>query len=287
VDTYGIDSTDVEFDPLFDLDGNGDLYTQDFALFQGHFAEGGTPATDPPGQNPTARVGYEIVPGEPPLKYLNVHVLSVSNLAGYSFRVTYPSQTLTLIEVSPDGGASLPNILNRVGGLTPLFVGIESAPGNLWIANAIKRATETTAPEGDGFLAQITFSGQAAEAISVSDIVLMDHQRLLNYLSQGGTLGEHDTAVLTPYLFQNRPNPFSAATVLRFQVPQRVRVTLKAYDVVGRLVRTLLDEYRDPGVHALVWDGADNEGHPVMSGLYFYRFDIPGYTESRRMVLVR
>ena len=64
-------------------------------------------------------------------------------------------------------------------------------------------------------------------------------------------------------------------------------VQLRIYDVAGRLVRTLLNEPMERNRHAVVWDGLDNAGVPLSSGIYFYRLETGDFTASRKMVVLR
>jgi hypothetical protein len=87
---------------------------------------------------------------------------------------------------------------------------------------------------------------------------------------------------------QNTPNPFNPSTVIRYDVPEGGgHVSLVVYDVNGSLVRTLKDGIETQGEKMVTWDGRDNAGMRVSSGVYFYRFASPGHTETRKMVLVR
>jgi hypothetical protein len=89
-------------------------------------------------------------------------------------------------------------------------------------------------------------------------------------------------------LFQNVPNPFNPTTAIRFDVPAAGgRVTLQVFRVEGRLVRTLVDGYAAGGGQSIVWDGSDDRGRRVSSGLYFYRLRAAGFTEVRKMILLR
>lgn len=89
-------------------------------------------------------------------------------------------------------------------------------------------------------------------------------------------------------LYQNVPNPFSPTTVILFDVPERGgKVELRIYDVAGRLVRTLVDEVKTPGAKRATWDGRNDHGDPVSTGVYFYRMKAPGFNETRKMILLR
>ena len=89
------------------------------------------------------------------------------------------------------------------------------------------------------------------------------------------------------HLFQNYPNPFNPTTQIDFTIPATGRVQLRIYSVKGNLVRTLTDEYMDAGPQSVRWDGCDDSGKSVASGVYFYSLAAPGVKESRKMILLR
>jgi len=89
-------------------------------------------------------------------------------------------------------------------------------------------------------------------------------------------------------LHQNVPNPFNPTTTLSYAVPAGGGdVTLQIYDVAGRVVRTLVDGFEGEGEKRTVWNGRDDRGRPVASGVYFYRLTAPGFSKARKMVLLR
>jgi len=88
-------------------------------------------------------------------------------------------------------------------------------------------------------------------------------------------------------LSQNYPNPFNPITSIRFQLPDAGEVKLEVFNLNGQLVRVLVDDYRDAGYHAVVWDARDAKGIPVGSGLYYYRILASDFTLTKKMVLLK
>jgi hypothetical protein len=88
-------------------------------------------------------------------------------------------------------------------------------------------------------------------------------------------------------LFQPEPNPFTNQATIRFAVPYETNVSLKVYDITGRLVNTLLQGKVTPGVHSLSWEGKDNIGRKCSSGVYFVRFMAADYKASKKMVMIK
>jgi hypothetical protein len=88
-------------------------------------------------------------------------------------------------------------------------------------------------------------------------------------------------------LAQNYPNPFNPSTEIKFSLRNKSKVTLRVYDVSGRLVNTLVDGVLGEGKHSVNWNGINSNGANVASGVYFYRMDTKDYTESKKMILLR
>jgi hypothetical protein len=88
-------------------------------------------------------------------------------------------------------------------------------------------------------------------------------------------------------LAQNYPNPFNPTTTIKFDLKEKGPVTLKIYNVAGQLVRTLVDDVRDAAAYSIAWDGRNNTGSKVASGIYFYKMETKGFSETRKMVLLR
>ena len=88
-------------------------------------------------------------------------------------------------------------------------------------------------------------------------------------------------------LNQNYPNPFNSSTVLRYSVAKAARVRLDVFDILGRRVRTLVEEFQSAGTHDVTWDGRDAVGRAAASGTYFYRLTTGEYSESRKMILLK
>ncbi|MBC7186784.1 MAG: Ig-like domain-containing protein [Calditrichaeota bacterium] len=88
-------------------------------------------------------------------------------------------------------------------------------------------------------------------------------------------------------LSQNYPNPFNPVTTIRYELPAAGRVTVKVYNIYGQLVRTLVDEQVAAGYHTLLWDGRDEYGQAVSSGVYYYRMVSGTFVETRKMALLR
>jgi hypothetical protein len=88
-------------------------------------------------------------------------------------------------------------------------------------------------------------------------------------------------------LMANYPNPFNPSTTIRYELAARTKVELKVYDVSGAVVRTLVNEVKSAGAYSLAWNGRDDHGQPVSSGVYFYRMIAGDFSDVRKMTLLK
>ncbi len=134
---------------------------------------------------------------------------------------------------------------------------------------------------------EIILSSYGPEGSS-ADILITD------FLVQGGIIAlELQPSPKSPEEFslaQNYPNPFNPSTQIEFAVsnkfPEGVHVQLEIYNLLGNLVRVLLDEGRFPGHYKQNWDGKDLHGNPVSAGLYFYQLRANDFIQTKRMMLL-
>jgi hypothetical protein len=88
-------------------------------------------------------------------------------------------------------------------------------------------------------------------------------------------------------LMQNYPNPFNPTTTISFNLPEKANVSLKIYNVAGQLVRTLTDQSWDAGSHEIKWNGTNDLGSSVASGVYFYKIETSSFQSTKKMVLLK
>lgn len=122
-------------------------------------------------------------------------------------------------------------------------------------------------------------------------------QKALQWLRGSSGVLEEEESVVRPTAFelhQNYPNPFNPLTTIRYTVNgsqlsirSPLRTTLKIFNVRGQLVRTLVDEEKTRGTYSVVWDGRNQEGSEVSSGVYFYQLNVGDESEVKRMVLLK
>lgn len=83
-------------------------------------------------------------------------------------------------------------------------------------------------------------------------------------------------------VYQNYPNPFNPSTVINYQLPERNLVTIKVYDILGKVVKTLVNEYKDQGRYSVPFDGSG-----LASGVYFYRLEAGSFVSTKKMLLLK
>ncbi len=88
-------------------------------------------------------------------------------------------------------------------------------------------------------------------------------------------------------LYQNFPNPFNPSTTIKYDLKENANVVLKVYNVLGQEVRTLVNAKQTAGFQKVVWDGRDNNGVPVASGVYIYRIQANDFIRTMKMVLLK
>ncbi|MCF8242027.1 MAG: T9SS type A sorting domain-containing protein [Melioribacteraceae bacterium] len=97
-----------------------------------------------------------------------------------------------------------------------------------------------------------------------------------------------EDAIPTEYsLDQNYPNPFNPTTQLRFAIPDAGLVSLKIYNMLGQEVTTLISGYKEVGTYNVAWNGTDNFGNKVTSGVYIYRITAGDFVQTKKMILLK
>ena len=102
-----------------------------------------------------------------------------------------------------------------------------------------------------------------------------------------GILDKETTGPATFLLSQNYPNPFNPQTRIKYEPPRAGKVILKVYNIVGNEICNLVDEVKPAGSFEVVWDGRDNTGYLVASGVYLYRIEAQGFVQTRKMLLLQ
>lgn len=195
------------------------------------------------------------------------------------------------ISVSPNNGAlwSEPIVLNNIE--TPAMAGIKP----MWVYPADK--VKFVGMQGENKVGKIgimMYNDYTWGSNSISppyhptndggQVMFMELQIVF---PTGSANDDNTTPVVTNMLNQNYPNPFNPETTISFNLPKAGATSLNVYNVKGQLVKTLVNAELGFGNHSIVWNGTDNNGAAVSSGVYYYRLNADNKTETRKMVLVK
>ncbi len=272
--------------------GDGDVDFDDFFAFADAFGRVAQPRAGKPVPRGTPVFGVNrdagldlklaserVLAGQPIT--LEVAVSNATALKGYGFTLTYDPQKFELVEAS----AGDQNLLSQ-GGSTPVFLK-HAEPGRIQLANAI---TDGGAVSGSGSVARLVFNvkGEFTDItrFEIADGVLVDGSRLTNPVVTLGALNIQTTPTEFA-LRQNFPNPFNPETTIKYDLADGGRVELRIYNMVGQVVRTLVSERQNPGRYSIRWDGKDDRGLTVSSGIYFYRLTSEKFSDVKKLMLLK
>ena len=150
---------------------------------------------------------------------------------------------------------------------------------------------------GSGVLAHIRFESKSdgEQPLKLENVQFTDRWGNLLPVAEiaNATIGK-DALLAIPKTFtlgQNYPNPFNPTTTITFGIPdqsgQSVKVNLSIYNLNGQLIKTLLDEDKQPGHYTFEWDGTDEKGQQVSTGLYFYSIEAGNYRATKKMIFTK
>ncbi len=110
-------------------------------------------------------------------------------------------------------------------------------------------------------------------------------QRLFNLTILG--INDNNQIPSSFALHQNYPNPFNPTTTIRFDLPEATRVKLDIYNILGQQVATVVNRHMQPGYHAVHWNGINDTGNSLASGLYIYQITTGNYHAVKKLVLLK
>jgi len=112
-------------------------------------------------------------------------------------------------------------------------------------------------------------------------------QAILNESIVENIEGGVSTIPKTFALKQNYPNPFNPVTTIKYQIPAESRVVLSVYNILGQRIKTILNDVQPAGYYTVQWNGRDETGNQVASGIYFYRIQADGYVNTCKMLFMK
>ena len=111
--------------------------------------------------------------------------------------------------------------------------------------------------------------------------------QIWHYSIPNVSLVEHNSLPNKFILHQNYPNPFNPVTTLRYDLPVNGHVNITVYDMLGRQVKTLINQTQNAGYKSLIWDATNDYGKPVSAGIYLYQIQSNGFIQTRKMLLLK
>lgn len=106
----------------------------------------------------------------------------------------------------------------------------------------------------------------------------------------GNVVAVEDDSKNVPFSFalrQNYPNPFNPETTIRYQLPQRANVKITIFNILGQKVKTLVDELKPAGAYQVVWNGTNDRGSSVSTGIYIYRMEAADFIKNQKMLFLK
>jgi hypothetical protein len=212
-----------------------------------------------------------------------IEVNNPNGLKSFGFDLGYPNELLSFVKVTAT------NLTKEWRGLA----GKENVPGTITIGGFNAEAINSTQPGallavtfmvqegiedfGDLWLFNLTDDVAGAESNSGMFSTVMNGVRFIGS-------GETPT---TFALEQNYPNPFNMETEIVYQIPENVYVNLTIYNSLGHKIRTLVSRNQGAGHYAASWDGRDEQGQEITSGIYIYRLETSKFNDVKKMLLVK
>ena len=145
-------------------------------------------------------------------------------------------------------------------------------------------------PENQSFIKiPVSFIGRENDVANISiqkiNIAGLDGS-LVNYITRNNS-SEFKVLPNEFILHQNFPNPFNPSTEIRFDLPNESFVSLTIHNLIGQKVRTLNSENMLPGFHSMIWNGVDDLGNPLSSGMYFYSINAKEFKSTKKMLFLK
>ncbi len=270
---------------VYDLDGGGSVDFSDFFMFVDNF---GRSASGKSGRTSVAvepRTGVRLealggLPKDGGKVTLRVSGEALPAIRAFGLVLTYNPAAVEFVHAEAGDPALL-----STGGATPLFQVLTQRPGEITLGGG---STAGATVAGNGLLAELSFRavGLASDArFAVSEALLA---RSGAQVSRVERLGNTVLLPQVSYLRANYPNPFNPSTTIEFGLAETGAVDVAVFDLLGQRVRTLVHEAAQPaGFYSATWDGLDQAGRPVGSGVYFCRLTAPNWSQVQRMTLLK
>lgn len=279
-------------DTVLQLTGNGYSTTGSISAAQGLSLDASTGT----GTITIAAAGTAPLAGSGALIYLTGKILKAGTgtiqLAGFEYNEGTPATGTSAGSVTgvskPVISSFTPATLSKVqlnSSQTFSVTATASTPSDTltyaWSVNGTVKQTS----KSNSFTTTLSDSGNTIVKVVVSDLYGLSASNSWNFLVTGV-----EKVPGTPKSFelgQNYPNPFNPTTTISFDLPKLENVRIVVYDILGREVRTLVDQEMAAGRYHVMWNGTNDKGQGVSTGVYFYRMEAGNFISLKKMLLVK
>ena len=255
----------------YDLNADGVIDASDFSIFAAGYGATLKLAKAAALEMPTSEIPFAMgatIDESTSTYFLNVNIGETETLKGFEFYLSYNTEALEFVE-------------NSVNGLVGLNITNVDEDGIIrvsdWFAGEQFDGTVTLAFRSNGVNNNLTFEILNAMVDDVDGLALSTN------------VSDYEARALpTVYaLSQNYPNPFNPTTTIDYSIPKSGNVELVIFNMTGQKVRTLVSGKQDAAFYKIVWDGRNELGENVASGLYFYRLVSGSFSKIEKMTLIK
>ncbi len=236
------------------------------------------------------------------LQYVVGQISRLPVRGGQTTKVAYATRTVRMGEMKAlsNGRMCLPILIDEMDAVVAgeMTLSIEENGGNVTVRRTHLTPGYLLASNVQNGSIRASFAGAELSTGSgpvlevVSDAGLLSTLRLERVSLNEGRIPVRIEGVKseTPTVYrlsQNYPNPFNPHTVIYYELPVQSHVDISVYNMIGQKVAILLDKGIEVGTYSLIWDGKDDNGEDLASGVYLYRIEADGFVQTRKLVLMR
>ncbi len=207
-------------------------------------------------------------------KSIDIDAQLPTDAAGVQLEFSYSPEQIQSI---------VPELTDQTREMTLFF----SAKDGILKIGILDLAGENLIPAGEGVLVKLNITGSDLSSLELQKAIMVNENASPFQVT---ILPREEKQASTPKDFelsQNIPNPFNPETEISYTLPNDSHVKLVIYNVTGQRVKTLLDRFETTGPKTVQWDGTDEIGQKVSSGIYFYKLEAGEFTQSRKMVMMK
>jgi hypothetical protein len=283
---FGTEPGDSRWNPEANLDFDGVINVWDVVAFKEQFGK----STQVPGlTKPVLPEGAGVfslilpeqeIPAEQEIAAA-INLAEATDIMGANITVTFNPEVMEVADVREA------DFLKHDGKETAIAWASSEGVLNIGLA----QLGRSEGVSGDGTVAEIVFK---TKVMGLADLQF-------GAVELGSSDGQITSATALPVqmlqvtkalpkvhaLYDNYPNPFNPATTIRYDLPEASKTELAVYNVVGQLVQTLVSEQQKAGEYSVTWDGKDEIGKDVASGIYYYVFRAGDFKSVKSMVLLK